>query len=154
VPPLGSALLQSLGGNRYRIRLGAAASQQFAGEQTLTRLRFVAASGQSSAFVGLPVSEVSGVQNDGQPVPRALGSPGRVVYLGPEPLLEALRNGGQTELHLYARPAGSGYTVESTLNLNPIVQWSPFWNGPVNNLLEVLPLSPTNRAQFFRARTP
>jgi len=76
-----------------------------------------------------------------------------VVYLGPEPLLEALRNGGQLELHLYARPA-PGYTVESTVSLSPIVQWLPFWNGPVNNLLEVLTLSPTNQAQFFRARTP
>jgi hypothetical protein len=154
VPPLGSAVLQSLGGNRYRVRLGAAAGQQFAGEQSLSRLRFVAASGQSSAFVRLPVSDVSGVQTDGQPVPRALGSPGRVVYLGPEPLLEALRTtGGQVELHLYARPA-PGYTVETTLSLNPIVQWLPFWNGPVNNLLEVLTLSPTNQMQFFRARTP
>lgn len=153
VAPLGSAVLQSLGGNRYRVRLGAASGQHFAGEQALSRLRFVAASGQSSAFVQLPVSDVSGIRTDGQPVPRALGSPGRVVYLGPEPLLEALRTGGQVELHLYARPA-PGYTVESTLNLNPVVQWLPFWNGPVNNLLEVLTLSPTNQAQFFRARTP
>jgi hypothetical protein len=76
-----------------------------------------------------------------------------VVYLGAQPLLEAFSNGAQVELHLYAPPA-SGYTVESTLNLNPIVQWLPFWNGPVNNLLEVLPLSPTNQAQFFRARRP
>jgi len=150
--PLGSAVLQSLGGNRYRIRLGAASGQQFAGAQTLSRLRFVAASGQPSAFVPLLVSDVSGIRTDGQPVPRALGSPGRVAYLGPEPLLEALRNGGQVELHLYARSA-PGYRVESTLSLNPIVQWVPFWNGPVNNLLEVIPLSPTNQARFFRART-
>lgn len=151
--PLSSATLQSLGGNRYRIRLGAASGQQFAGEQTLSRLRFVAASGQASAFVPLVVSDVSAFQTDGQPVPRALGSPGRVVYLGAEPLLEVLRDSGQVELHLYARSA-PGYTVESTLNLNPIVQWLPFWNGPVNNLLEVLPLSPTNQARFFRARRP
>jgi hypothetical protein len=154
VSPLGSAVLQSLGGNRYRVRLGAAGGQQFAGEQLLSRLRFVAATGQASAFVRLPVSDVSGVQTDGQAVPRALGSPGRVVYLGPEPLLEMIRNSGQVELHRYAPPAAPGYAVESTLNLNPIVQWLPFWNGPVNNLIEVLTVSPTNQAQFFRARTP
>ncbi len=151
--PLGSATLQSLGANRYRIRLGAATGQQFAGEQSLSRLRFTAAAGQASAFVPLVVSDVSASQTDGQPVPRTLGSPGRVVYLGPEPLLEALRGGGQAELRLYGRPAPS-YTVESTLNLNPVVQWLPYWNGPVSNLLQVLPLAPTNQAQFFRARTP
>lgn len=42
------------------------------------------------------------------------------------------------------------YVVESTLNLNPTAQWTPFWTGPLNNLMEVIPLAPTNRMQFQR----
>jgi hypothetical protein len=51
------------------------------------------------------------------------------------------------------RPA-PGYTMESTLSLSPIVQWLPFWSGPVINLLEVITLSRAHQAQFFCARTP
>jgi hypothetical protein len=72
-----------------------------------------------------------------------------VVYLGAEPLLELLHDTNDTELVVYGR--APEYTVESTANLNPAIAWTPFWTGPLTNLMQVLPLTPTNRMQFFRA---
>jgi hypothetical protein len=151
--PLGSAVLQPLADNRFQVRMGTLAGLSLAGEQTVSELRFTALPGQPSAFVPLEVSDVSGTQNNGQPVPRAAGSDGRVVYLGAEPLLELLRREPQFLLVLYGRPAAS-CTVESTFSLTPAVTWTPFWVGPWSNLVEVFPLTPTNQARFFRAVWP
>jgi hypothetical protein len=148
-PPLASATLQPLAGHRYQVRLGAQAGAQFSGEQTLAHLRFTGLPNRSSTFVPLVATNVSATQANGQPVPRSLGSPGRVVYLGAEPLLEILRDTNDTELVVYGR--APEYTVESTASLNPAIAWMPFWTGPLTNLMQVLPLTPTNRMQFFRA---
>jgi hypothetical protein len=147
------AVLQPLADNRFQVRMGTLAGLSLAGEQTVSELRFTALPGQPSAFVPLEVSDVSGTQNNGQPVPRAAGSDGRVVYLGAEPLLELLRREPQFLLVLYGRPAAS-CTVESTFSLTPAVTWTPFWVGPWSNLVEVFPLTPTNQARFFRAVWP
>jgi hypothetical protein len=152
-PPLASAVLQSLGGNRYRVQLGTLAGQTLAGEQTVAQLRFVTAPNQPSAFVPLVVSAVTGRQANGQIVPRADGLDGRVVYLNTEPLLEMANDETGRYLLLYAR-AGLGHTIESTQNLNPVIQWLPFWQGVPAGLLEVITLNPTNQTQFFRARQP
>ena len=152
-PPLALATLQPLAGDQFQVRLGTLPGLSLAGEQAVSALRFIAAPGQSSAFVPLAVSDVSGTQNTGQPVPRTAGNDGRVVYLGAEPLLELLRHEPQCRLLLFGRPAPS-YTVESTLNLTPGVTWTPLWTGPSSNLVEVFLLAPTNQAQFFRAVSP
>jgi hypothetical protein len=152
-PPLASATLQALANHQFQVRLGTLTGLSLAGELAVSELRFTALPGQPSGFVPLAVSDVSGTQNNGQPVPRAAGSDGRVVYLGAEPLLELLRHEPQFQLMLYGRPAAS-YTVESTFSLTPAVAWTPVWVGPSSNLVEVLLLAPTNQAQFFRAVSP
>ncbi|HKQ40044.1 MAG TPA: putative Ig domain-containing protein, partial [Verrucomicrobiae bacterium] len=151
--PLSSATLQPLGGNRYRVQLGAAASQHFAGEQIVSHLRFTALSGLPSTFVPLEVLTVTARQTDGEPVPRALGSDGRVVYLGNEPLLEILPRQDHLDLTLYGIPAPS-YTIESKTSLVPTVNWAQYWQGPSSNLSEVFSVPPTNQMRYFRARRP
>ena len=151
--PLGSATLQSLGANRYRIQLGAAPGQHLAGEQIVSHLRFTALSGLPSTFVPLEILTVNARQSDGQPVPRALGSDGRVVYLGNEPLLEILRGQSHFDLTLYGSPAPS-YTIESTATLVPTITWAPYWQGPSSNLFQVISVAPTNQMKYFRARRP
>lgn len=145
--PLASAQIQPLGGNRFQVRLGTLAGQNFAGEQIVSHLRFSTISNQLSAFVPLVVTNASATQVNGQAVPRAAGVDGRVVYLGAQPLLEIVRDTNRTDLIVYGpKPV---YTIEHTPKLNPVT-WSPFWIGPLVNLHEIIPLG-TNQAGFFRA---
>ena len=146
--PLGSATIQSLGSNRFQIRLGTQAGLNFAGEQVVSHLRFTALSNQPSAFVPLIVTNVSATQVNGQTVPRAAGMNGRAVYLGAEPLLEMVRDTNRTDLVVYG--VMTEYIVERTARMSPVA-WTPFWSGPLANLHAIVPLSPTNQSGFFRA---
>jgi hypothetical protein len=92
----------------------------------------------------------SGEQSGGQPVPQALGSPGRVVYLGAEPLLEIAREDLDVDLFLYSRPTDN-LTLDSTTDLLPVIGWQPYWQGASSNLMEVFSLTLTNQARYFRA---
>jgi len=148
VLPLASASIQPLGGNRFQIRLGTQAGQNFAGEQVVSHLRFLALSNQPSAFVPLVVTNVSASQVNGQAVPRASGAQGRVVYLGAEPLLELVRDTNRTDLVIYGPKPD--YTVERTPRLSPVA-WTPFWSGLLANLHVMIPLTTTNQSGFFRA---
>ncbi len=155
LPPLGTATLDPLGNNRYRVRLDTLPGQVVAGSQAVSRLRFTAAPGQPSAFVALPISDVTAVQANAQPVPRTLGRPGRVAYVGPQPLLELDPPRSPTpaplDLRLYGRP-NVPYTIETTPRLVSPISWSPFWSGSVSNLVQIVPVDATNSAAWFRAR--
>jgi hypothetical protein len=145
--------LQVLTPSQLLIRLRTLPGQNLAGEQVVTQLRFVAQTNKTSTFVPLVVSSVTGQQANGQPVPRALGSDGRVVYLGAQPLLETMRDGSRSLLILYGRPFDN-YTLHAAPALTPPANWTPVWTGPLGNLSEVFTLTPTNAAQFFRAVGP
>ncbi len=152
-PPLGSLTLQPLGNDQYRVRLGTLAGQSLPLGQSIVHLRVTALPGMPSSFVPFDASNVSGLQTDGQLVPRALGHAGRVVYLGVEPLLEMQRAGGPLTVTLFAQP-GPTYALEGTASLTPLVQWTPLWSGSSSNLVQVFQLTPTNQFQFIRARRP
>ena len=147
--PLGSARLQPLGGNRYQVQLGTLPGISLSGEQVVSQLNFQAVPNQSSAFIPLQLSAVTARQANGAPLPRALGQPGRVVYLGKEPLVEMTEGAQQVDLTIYG--AGDTYQIESTPSLAPGFQWAPFWSGVLFDYMDVIPVDPTEQSQFFRA---
>ena len=88
----------------------------------------------------LLITDIQGLKPNGNPVANAFGSPGRVVVLGQEPLLEALPSGhGQLRLILYAEP-GTTNMLQTAMGLPPRGSWAPWQEVVATNLIH--PLSP------------
>jgi N-acetylneuraminic acid mutarotase len=116
-------------------------------------LGFTAVSNQSSAFVSLPITDVRGLKPDSKLLAKAYGGPGRVVVVGPEPLLEAgLGTNQSVLLTLYGLP-GMIYTFEWKTNLLE-ANWVSGWSLEMTNLSQTFEVPATNPAQFFRAWRP
>ncbi len=125
------------------------------GPTNVGQLGFTALPNQSSAFVPLPIMEVNGLEPDGSAAASAYGQPGRVVVVGPEPLLEAGPSASQNVLlTLYGQPS-SVYQFEWKTNLLDAA-WQPGWSWMMSNtnVWQTFEVPGTNPAQFFRALRP
>lgn len=147
--PIGFANLQSLGNFRYRVQLGTSAGASLIGERTVSQLNFLAAANGRSTFIPLVPITVTAVQVNGAPLAQAFGQPGRVVYLGREPLVELQSSPDGADLTVYG--TGDTYTIESTPILGPGAQWKPYFEGVLIDLQDLIPVKATEKAQFFRA---
>ena len=107
---------------------------------------------QSSAFVLLQLPEVNAQRVDGTTVTNSYGLPGRVVIVGNEPLLEALRiSTNQVLLLQYAIP-NSTIRLERTTNFPPFGSWLPSGQTIQSNLVqEAGRFNPNAPLLFFRA---
>jgi hypothetical protein len=104
---IGSIALQNTDAQLF-LNLAAQPSQTITGPTVLGSLSFAAQPGHS-AFVPLEVAGVVGTKLDGTPVGNSSGLPGRVVVIGPEPLLEAsLGTNSSRLLTVYGNPGGGG----------------------------------------------
>ena len=121
--------------------------------QQVALLHFVAVSNQPSAFVPVRAESIVGTRFDGALVTNSTAHAGRVVVVGEEPLLEALRStNGQVQLILYAL-SGTTNVVETVSEDFPQPgAWSSWQTVTMTNLLHALPPLPaTNRTLFIRA---
>jgi hypothetical protein len=120
------------------------------GPTNVGQLAFTALPNQSSAFVPLLITDVEGLKPDGTLTANAYGYPGRVVLIGPEPLLEAGQGvNRQPLLTLYGKP-GSSYAMEWRTNLLAGA-WQYGWRLPMTNLLQNMGIAATKPSQFYRA---
>ncbi len=107
----------------------------------------------SSAFIPLVVTNVAGTKADGSPAGNASGEPGRVVVVGPEPLLEAwLATNQQPMLTIYGNP-GTTYEVDYSTNLSNANWQSASQVVMTNSFQFINGGGATNQVQFFRAKT-
>ena len=117
----------------------------------IATLGFTTFSNQSSAFVWVPLPDVAAQRLDGSVVTNAYGVAGRVVVVGEEPLLEALRASSNHVLLLQYAPPNSSIELQWTPNVaGGGWQTSP----PVTqtNLVQAAEqLTPSLPALFFRA---
>jgi hypothetical protein len=142
--------LQISGVSNLQVSFILPASSVLHGPTNVGLLSFVALTNQSSAFVPLPLTNVSGKKPDGGPVANAYGQPGRVVIIGNEPLLEAaLGTNAQRLLTLYGKP-GSSYQMAFSTNLLR-TNWVPVWHFPMTNLSEVFQADQKSPLLFYRA---
>lgn len=144
---LASATLQGLGGNNLQIVLNAAAGQTLQAGQ-LAQLNFSATPGQSSAFVSLTPQSAQGLNVDGSSATFNVQS-GRVVVIGPEPLLDTLiLAGGSRELVLYGLP-GDSYQIQSSTNLGKSNGWANVQRVPMTNQVKIISGLDTSKSQIF-----
>ncbi len=119
----------------------------------LLQVNFTATAGQHSTFSSLNASSVNAIQADGTALPKAAGGSGRLVLIGPEPLVEAQQNNGLRSLVLYGN-VGKHFTVQSTTNPKSQSVWSTAASGTLTNQTQIfnsIPLSAP--AIFYRAYT-
>lgn len=108
--------VQALGDGRYRLSLRSQPGQSIRGSNVLAQLQFGSAAPQSSAFLPLPLSNITARQPDGSVVGTTFAREGRVVMIGDQPLLEITRGGNGPTLRLFARP-GDAHDLERTTGL-------------------------------------
>ncbi len=79
---------------------------------------------------------------------RGVANTGRVIVLGPEPVLDAINPG---EFLLYGRP-GQAYRVESRESLSPDAPWIPGARLTLEGRSLTVPLPPTLDQRYVRVR--
>ncbi len=146
----------NLNDHQFLVSFALSEEEVLYGPTNVGELSLEALAGQSSAFVPLEITEVTGRKPDGGIVGTWYGYPGRVVVIGPEPLLEAVLNSNrEPALIVYGTP-GTTNQLQSRTTLDLFSNWADGWLPvvvPTNGLWQVVdPLELTNAIQFIRAR--
>jgi hypothetical protein len=98
----------------------------------------------------LVVTNVQGLKTDGTAVGNTFGQAGRVVVIGPQPLLEAwLSTNAHRMLTLYGNP-GASYLMNYNTNL-ATTNWLSAWRVPLTNLSETFEADEKRAQIFYRA---
>lgn len=148
----GTSTVTAQGGSSWLLHFAAQAGQSFSGAKPLAQLTFTAAAGQPSAFVPLQIAGLAATKPDNSPVSQVLAQSGRVVVVGDEPLLEALRSPDESRtLALYGRPNAS-YAIEYANALSSSNLWTFWTRVPMTDLSAMLqPTQPIAPSVFYRA---
>jgi hypothetical protein len=148
---LSAASLSVLSSNTVRLSFTAATGQNLQGSQQIAQLNLTAASNQSSAFVPLLPQALQGTNAIASISNVFSVESGRVVIIGPQPLLDMQLMTDGPNLVLYGIP-GLSYQIQSSANLARSGGWSNFLRVPMTNLTQVISnLNPPSAAVFFRA---
>ena len=148
----GASTVTSLGGSSWLLHFAAQAGQSFSGAKPLGQLTFTAVAGQSSAFVPLTVAGLATTKPDASSVSQLVAQSGRVVVVGHESLLEALRApDGSRTLRLYAR-TNATYAIEYANALSGSNRWTSWVRVPMTNFSATFqPTQPIAPSVFYRA---
>lgn len=151
VSQFGSASLTPSGSNALRVAFVAAPGQSFQGNQEIAQLNFVTASNQNSAFVPIIPQNLQGTNTDATVVNLTALKPGRLVIVGQQSLLEALRApDGSRNLALYGHP-GASYQVQASADPSKPANWNNLMRVPLTNIVETFPLNSSPSPAFYRA---
>ncbi len=102
------------------------------------------------SFVPLGVVNVAATEQGGAQAGNTFGQGGRVVVIGPEPLLEAwLGTNSKRMLTLYGNP-GASYALGYRTNVLD-TNWQFSWRTPMTNLYEAFAANATLPQVFYRA---
>jgi hypothetical protein len=148
---IGPRAILLLNPSQTGFNLPANRGQTLQGASQLGSIGFSALAGPS-AFVPLAATGILATRSDGSIFTNGIGQPGRVVVIGPQPLLDAwLSNNVKPMLTLYGNPPDT-YQISSSTNVTGTVVWTPFTNITLTNIFEIFsPPSSTNQMEFFRA---
>ncbi len=153
VPELALETLDLSQPNVAAVTFSVLPGQLLSGTQQLARLHFTAPIGQSSAFVPLTLSGVTGQRAQAGLAPTVLSNHGRVVVVNGQPLLEAnLGSLGARTVTLYGWP-GTNYLIQTSSVPALPASWGPWRSFTLTNLLQTTEANAaTNGAIFYRAR--
>lgn len=146
---LGAASLNVLSSNAVQLSFTAAPGQNLEGNQEIAQLNLTAALNKPSASVPLLPQSPQGT-NVTAVVDVFSAVAGRVIIVGPQPVLDMQLTGGVRNLVLYGNP-GQSYQIQSTTDLASR-SWTNFLTVPMTDVEYMIPnLAPTPNALYFRA---
>jgi Fibronectin type III domain len=147
--PVAGGTLQNQGTNLL-IQIWTANGNALTRTNQIAWLNFLAAPGQSSAFLKASVSAVVATKTDGSAFSTTIGETGEVVVVGTNPLLcsHASDSRGRT-LTIYANP-GATYQLQEATSLLPPVSWQPLQDYHPTNVLQSINLDSINPVAFYR----
>jgi hypothetical protein len=153
-PEVGTALLSQQTADSWHFEFQATPGQVFRTSQDLAQLNFLAVSNRS-AFVPVAAGNITALDTSGRAIPRTFGTPGRVVVVEREPLLEAFpTTNSQPRLVLYGL-SEHPYNLYASPVMPALNGWLPVWQGTMpSNGLWMMVEGLTNRiapSLFFRA---
>jgi hypothetical protein len=135
---------------RVQVGFAVPAESALLGPANVGQFRFTALSNQPSAFVPLAITNLTGLKQDGGAAANASGLPGRVVVIGPEPLLEGGWPGhGRFRLTLYGNP-GHGHVLKWKDDLFGS-SWLSNQTVLLSNLWQTFDFPANERSRFYRA---
>ncbi len=136
----------------WQMHLATLSGQTIVGNNALAEIAFTAVSNQSSAFVPLQVTALSGTKPDATPISRTLAQSGRVVVIANQPLLEAgFASDGSRQLTLYGK-AWMSYAILYSTNVANPAGWSQArYFAQTNMVTSLTGLGPAAPNAFYRA---
>ncbi|MGO8700795.1 MAG: cadherin repeat domain-containing protein [Limisphaerales bacterium] len=148
-PEVGSATVTDQGMS-VLIAIQASSGQMLSGTEQLAQLSFLAVPKSPSAFVSLPVGNVSAAKPDGSAYANYITQSGLVTLVQNAPLLTAcITPGSQRNLTFYGLP-GVNYQVQYATHLNPPVVWTPLLNYTQTNGIISINVPTTDGIVFYR----
>ncbi len=150
-PLVNSAALRVLSANSIELSFATGPGENLEGTQQIAQLNFTTVSNQSSAFVQLWPRSPQGTNADASLPGAFYTEPGRIVIIGPQPLMDMQLEGTARSLVLYGIP-GDSYQIQSSTAVARPGDWSDFLVVAMTNLMQVFPsIDPTPVTEFFRA---
>ncbi|MDX1952258.1 MAG: FG-GAP-like repeat-containing protein [Verrucomicrobiota bacterium] len=146
-PAIGRAQIQKITDASYRITIGTIPGQSIAAREEVAEISFDTITNKSSAFLRLVPTELTVTKLDNTTIERLFTSNGRVVFIGPEPLLEALITSGERRLILYGK-RNRNYRLDSS---SLAVPWAAFRTVTLQNLFMEVDGVSNNPFIFYRA---
>jgi hypothetical protein len=149
-PALKSATLVPLSSNLMQLSFAAFPGQNLLGNQQIAQLNFSTPSNDPSAFVPVVPQSIQGTNANPALQNAFVSGPGRIVIVGPQPLLETQLQGTTRNLVLYGIPYDS-YQIQYLTTFGSPSKWSDLVRVPMTNLVAVIPQSGSVDPIFYRA---
>lgn len=136
-------------GTNLVIQLWTANGDTLTGTNQFAQFNFQAAAGQTSAFLELPINNVSANKPDGTLFNYSSAEAGEVVVIGTNSLLRAQFSAPQGRtMTVYANPGN--YLLQYTTNLTVPIQWQPLPGFQQTNIEQSVNLDSANPDVFYR----
>jgi hypothetical protein len=149
-PALKSASLVPLSPNQVQLSFATSPGLNLLGNQQIAQLNFSTPSNDPSAFVQVLPQSIQGTNANPSLQNSFVSGPGRIVIVGPQPLLETQVQGASRNLMLYGIPYDS-YQIQYLTSFGSPSKWSDLIRVPMTNLVAVIPQSSSLDPVFYRA---
>lgn len=149
-PALKSASLVPLSSNVVQLAFATSPGLNLLGNEQIAQLNFSTPSNAASAFVEVLPQSVQGTNANPALQNSFVSAPGRIIIVGPQPLLETQLQGSSRNLVLYGIPFDS-YQIQYLTSFGSPPQWTDLVRVPMTNLMAVLPQSSSLDPVFYRA---
>jgi hypothetical protein len=151
---VGAAIMESSSPTQAVFNVRALSGRLLQGPANVAEVCFQAA-GPRSAFLPLTLSGIQGAKSDGTLVGNSSGTPGQLILVTSQPLLQAgVASNSVFEITLYGTP-GSNYVIQSASSLKG--NWQSNLSVTITNVVNsIIVGGPTSNApmQFYRAYKP